>query len=457
MSVSTLEKLIGLKVHSTSSIGLGGIIRQRVEDFVVEEVLVDGSKAQINPLSHRVLGSNPIKNRYLICILVKRDWDMFLALRTIAKRMKINPQRIQIAGIKDAKAVTAQHITIEDVTAEIVSEVELKDMKLYPIGYYHNELSPYYLLGNEFHITIRSITHSKSKIKKLVTKTVRELKKLGGIPNFFGHQRFGTIRPITHLIGKAIVQGNFEKAVMLYLAKPSFFEHPDSRKARTRLHETQDFQKALEYFPKQLRYERWMLKHLANKRKDFIGALRKLPLKIRTLFTQAYQAYLFNESLSERIREGLPLNKAETGDYVMNVDRYGLPMPRTHRIVSHNSIAEINKTIHDGRMRVAIPILGFKQSFSTGRQGDIEKQILRQENIALEHFKVSDFPEASFRGTLRTTITPLNLLSLNKITEDNLNAPRFKIEINFMLHRGSYATIFLRELMKPNKIVQAGF
>ncbi|NIW15110.1 MAG: tRNA pseudouridine(13) synthase TruD, partial [Candidatus Thorarchaeota archaeon] len=271
------------------SLGLGGCIRQLVEDFVVEEVLVDGSKARIDHLRNRVLSSSLVRDRYLICILVKKNWDMFLALRAIARKVGVHPRRIQIAGIKDAKAVTAQHITIENVSAEEVRKIRVKDINVHPIGYYRNGLSSYYLLGNEFHIIVRSITHSESDIRKRISKTIKILKEKGGVPNFFGHQRFGTTRPVTHLVGKAMIQGNLEKAVMTYLAKPSPFEHPESREARKRLQETQDFQEALRFFPKYLRYEHQMLSHLANNSQDFTGAFRRLPLKLRRLFAQAYQ------------------------------------------------------------------------------------------------------------------------------------------------------------------------
>lgn len=457
MSVPKLEKLIGLKVYGTSSSGVGGLIRQDVEDFVVEEVLVDGSKAQVNHFNDKVLGSSPIRNRYLICVLVKKDWDMFLALRAIAGQIGINPRCIQIAGIKDAKAVTAQHITIENISLEEVRQVQVRDIKIHPIGYYRNELSPYYLLGNQFHITIRSIAESRSNIKKRITRTIRELRRLGGTPNFFGHQRFGTIRPITHLVGKAIIQENLEKAAMLFLAKPSPHEHPDSRQARKQLLETQDFEKALRNFPKQLRYERWMLKHLADKPEDFTGAFRRLPIKLRRLFPQAYQSYLFNEFLSRRIEEGLPLNRAEVGDYVVNVERSGLPMPRMHKIVSHRSITKVNEAIQAGKKRVAIPIIGFKQWLSKGFQGRIEKQILSEKDIAMEDFKIEAFPEISLRGQLRTAIVPLNRFSVNEISEDQINPSRHKAKVSFMLYRGAYATITLRELMKPRNIIEAGF
>jgi tRNA pseudouridine13 synthase len=459
--VPKLEKFIGVEVYATHSLGIGGVIRQHAEDFVVEEVLVDGSKARINrsesQVKHRALGSSIVRNRYLLCVLVKRNWDTFLALKAVAKQLGISIEDIHIAGIKDAKAVTAQHITVENVSFEDVQKVKIKDIKIYPIGYFRSKLSSFYLLGNHFHITLRAICHSKSTIKKRATKTIEELKAVGGVPNFFGHQRFGTTRPITHLVGKAIVQGNFEKAATLFLAKPSPHEHPESRWAREQLQKTQDFKQALKNFPKQLHYERLMLNHLAKKPDDFKGAFRKLPTKLRRLFPQAYQAFLFNKFLSKRIEKGLPLDRAEVGDYVMNVERSGLPMLRMRRIASVETCAKINKIIQTGKMRLAIPIVGFKQHPSKGVQGEIEKQILREECISPENFKIEAVAEMSLRGELRTAIVPLNNFLLKEISEYHANPSKHKAEVSFTLYRGSYATIILRELMKPRNLIKAGF
>ena len=448
---------MGIEVHATRSLGIGGAIRRFVEDFVVEEVLVNGSKAQVYPVKDYGEIEDVKKERYLLCVLIKRNWDTFRAIREIANQLNINSGRVQIAGIKDAKAVTAQHITIEDVTPKEVKKIKVSDIEVRPLGYFRSKLSSYFLLGNNFHVTIRAVNHSKTTIKKRLAETLKELKTIGGVPNFFGHQRFGTTRPITHLVGKAIVQGNFKKAAMLFLAKPSPFEHPESREAREQLHSTQDFEKALKIFPKQLHYERLMLKHLAKKPKDFVGAFRRLPPKLRQLFPQAYQAYLFNKFLSKRIACGLPLNRVEAGDYIVNVERSGLPMIRMYKIVGAQKLGEFNQGVKKGRMRLALPIIGFKQSTSQGVQGEIEKEILEEEGITPEQFRVSLMPEISAKGELRTALTELREYSLGEISRDMANPLKYLVRVHFTLYRGSYATVFLREIMKPRNPIKAGF
>ena len=456
-----LEKFIGIETYATRSPGIGGTIRSNAEDFIVEEVLVDGSKAEVNPsasnVERMVLGSSPELNRYLLCVLVKRNWDTLSAVKAVADQLGIGTRQIHIAGIKDAKALTAQHITIENVSIRDIGQIHVKDMSIHPIGYVRNRLSSFYLLGNRFQIIIRTIKHPKSTVKKRTASVVRELEMLGGVPNFFGHQRFGTTRPITHLVGKAIIQGNFMKAAMLFLAKPSPHEHPASRQAREELQATRDFKRALKDFPKQLRYERLMLKHLAKTSDDFVGALRRLPPKLVELFPQAHQSYLFNKFLSKRIENDFPLNDAVIGDYVVNVQHSGLPMLTMYRMASAETLAEINKAVEDGKMRLAIPLVGYKQRLSQGAQGEIEKQILCEEKTEPENFRTPIMPEISLRGELRTALTPLSDFSLEQMSTDSSGSSDCKVKASLTLHRSSYATVVLRELMKPRNPIRAGF
>jgi tRNA pseudouridine13 synthase len=388
---------------------------------------------------------------------VKRNWDTFLALKAVAEQLGVNPNNIDIAGIKDAKAITAQHVTIDGISAETVKKVNIRDIEIRPIGYFRERLSPYYLFGNSFQIAIRAISHPKSTIEKRITQTIQELEALGGIPNFFGHQRFGTTRPITHLVGKALIQGNLKKAVMLFLAKPSPNEHLESKQARQQLWNSQDFKQALKNFPKQLRYERLMLRHLIKKPDDFIGAFKTLPTKLQRLFPQAYQAYLFNKFLSKRLANELPLDRAEIGDYVVNVQYNGLPLLTMYRVVKAETLAEVNEAIKAGKVRLALPLIGFRQKPSQGVQGEIEKQILEEEGITSENFRIHFMPEISSRRELRTALTPINNFLLNEISGDSANPSKNKAKLSFMLHRGSYATVLLREIMKPRNPIKTGF
>ncbi len=457
MPVSPLDKQLGIEVYATKSLGVGGAIREAVDDFVVEEMLVDGSKASVSGVvPGKVLGSSIQRQRFLLCVLVKRNWDTFIAVKNIAKQLGIDQRRIQIAGIKDAKAVTAQHLTIEDSLAGDASKVNVKDIQLYPVGYVREALSLFYLLGNYFTINIKSIMLEQDVVETRIIQTYEELQALGGIPNFFGHQRFGTTRPITHLVGKALVRGDFKEATMLFLAKPSIHEHPSSRQARQQLQESGDFRQALDNFPKQLRFEKIMLCHLADYPEDFVGAFQQLPVKLQELFVQAHQSYLFNRFLSERIKRGYFLNKPEVGDFVVGVERSGLPVTKMAKMVTAETLAEINERVKSGKMRIALPIVGEKQKLSQGIMGEIEKQVLEEEEIDLESEQVNELSKVGGRGGLRTAITLIRDFKVKKVST-NEEGRDSQAALSFMLLRGSYATVLLREIMKPSDPIDSGF
>jgi tRNA pseudouridine13 synthase len=446
--VPEIDKLLGMEIYASDSAGVGGRIRESVEDFLVEEVLVDGSKAKIDgAVPNRVLGSSQTRQRFLLCSLVKRNWDTFIALKKIAQQLGVEQRRVQNAGIKDAKAVTAQYVTVEDVSAEDVAKVEVKDIKLIPIGYVRETLSSYYLLGNSFTININQLDCGEETAKEQINQTMVQIQATGGIPNFYGHQRFGTTRPITHLVGKALVNGDFEGAAMAYLAQPSMYEHPTSRSARAKLGETRDFKSALEEFPVQIRFERLLLAHLVENPTDFAGAFKRLPERLLALFVQAHQSFLFNRFLSERVKAGLPLNSALVGDFVVGVERNGLPMVNTARIVGEAELGKVNDAIEAGRMRLALPMFGVKGKLSGDKMGEIEQHVLNEEDVKVQ--ALNEFSCLGGKGGVRAALTP--------VKDFKAEVSEGKATLSFTLHRGCYATVVLREIMKPQNPIAAGF
>ncbi len=427
MTVSRLDKNIGIEVYVTKTRGIGGRLRQFPEDFKVEEILTDGSIARIEPDNIPCITGF---GRYLVCVLVKRNMDTLQAVQAIANNLGIDSDRIHVGGMKDANALTAQHVSISRTLPEKASQIETSRLWFYPLRFSSEKIHSNLLLGNQFHITVRALGHSESNIVQHLESTVNELNTIGGCPNFFGHQRFGTTRPITHLVGKHLLLGEWEKAALAFLAKPSHYEHPESKQARQRLWDTQDYKDALSCFPTRLAYERQMLIHLARQSRDYVGAFHRLPRKLCQLFVQAYQSYLFNKFLSERIRHEHPLDK-----------------PRRH---------EYKLTLGD-REYVALPLIGYKQHVSSGEQGETEKRILQEEGVMFDNFKISAMPQISSKGNLRTALMPLRDLKIDKPSKDEANSSKKMVSLRFALMKGSYATVVLREFMKPKNPIKAGF
>jgi tRNA pseudouridine13 synthase len=104
-----------------------------------------------------------------------------------------------------------------------------------------------------------------------------------------------------------------------------------------------------------------------------------------------------------------------------------------------------------------MPLVGIKQRLFQGATGQIEKQILEAEGIRTENFRIDAIPRISGRGELRAIVSPIKNFKLRGISASADNPKEHQAELEFMLLRGSYATVLLREIMKPHNPISAGF
>jgi len=448
-----VEALMGMEFYLTASEGIDGRIRASPEDFIVCEVLSDGSVARPDVgAPERISG----KGSFLVCVLVKHDMDTLEAVERLSRSLGIPDGLVSFAGLKDARALTAQFMAIRGLKPERTRFLNIPKMRLVPLRLSTEPLGPEKLALNRFDIVIREIRLGEGELVRRLEDFLGQIAELGGIPNFFGHQRFGTARPITHLVGRELVFGNVRRAVELFLSLPGPGESPLVRDARAYLANTWDISGFLRLAPPGLRYERMMARHLLRRPRDYHGAMRRLPLRLRRLFVHAYQAYLFNRMLSRRASEGLPLSEPLPGDWVIMLDHRGLPLWEAVKATRAN-LPELRGLVEEGRASIAIPLPGFSQPLSSGRQGMIEKTILMEEGVDLDDFKIRSMPEISSPGWLRPILIYPNFIDVPEALEDELNPGLRALRLFFELPKGSYATALLRELMKPSDPLRAGF
>ena len=108
-------------------------------------------------------------------------------------------------------------------------------------------------------------------------------------------------------------------------------------------------------------------------------------------------------------------------------------------------------------MCVAAPLIGPEQLPSKGLQGEIEQAILEAENVTPEKFNIPFMPEATAEGRVRAVLNPVWNLLQEEISADSENKDKQMMKLGFTLNRGSYATVVLREFMKPQDLIAAGY
>jgi tRNA pseudouridine13 synthase len=355
--------------------------------------------------------------------------------------------RIGFAGTKDKRAVTSRLMSFYNISTDDLLKVKIKDVEFCNIYRSNKSVKIGNLIGNRFEITVRNI--DKKNKSQDVKKIYSLLMKTGGFPNFYGIQRFGIIRPITHIVGRYIVKDDFKKAVMSYIANPIDGEDDDTYLLREKLQHTKDFASALNSYPDSLNYEKAILNKLIADEDDFVGAIKELPKNLLTMFINGYQSYLFNQVLSERIIRKLPLNKAVEGDIILPIRRGVLD--KKGILVNQRNIDKINKQISKSKAVISGVLIGSDTQIAEGEMGEIENKIIEREKINPKDFIIPDIPYISSFGSRRSLIGFIKDFNC-KLINDKLNDGKKALFLGFELQKGCYATSLLREFMKADDI-----
>jgi len=397
--IPNIDFEIGISVYSTNFKGCGGKIRTHVEDFQVAEIL-----------SKKAMGTISQEGNYAVYKLKKQAIDTNHSLSNIFKKHHL---RLKSLGLKDASAITEQFVFSEKKIKSIDSISE-KKYSIKRIGFVKKPLSKKDMIGNQFKIRI---VDASNEIEKF-----NEYKK---ILNFYGYQRFGSKRPVTHLIGKALIQKDYEKAVHFLLTYRSKYDSAENSKLRENLSDSSNFSKLLPEIPFQMDLERTVVNQMIQDENPK-NALRALPLNIRRFFVQAYQSFLFNKTLSAAFTDGEELFLSQQGD------------------VCYDKNGNLGKFSNDPDQRLSIPFVGYAYYKKTRFNYQISK-ILESEEVSPKDFFLKEMQELSNEGGFRNSSIKCEDIKANK----NM--------ITFTLSRGSFATIVLREIMKPDDPILAGF
>ena len=410
-----IDKRVGMLVYVTRSPPVAGRIREKVEDFEVEEV------TDLRIVERRM------ERGYAVYLMEKRRMDTFTAVRRVARLLGVSVKDVRYAGLKDTVAVTRQYITVPaDRLSEVKENLDDGRVSLRLVGYSNRRLRPGALRGNRFKIAVS--LRDKGELKKFID-ALKELSELSGIPGFYGYQRFGVRRPNTHVVGRFIVKRMWDAAVREIAGNPYPWEPPLSYEAR-RLFEEGKLKEALEKYPRTLFYERLVVRKLLEGYSS-LEVLKRLPRSLRLLYVSGYQSYLFNLALSRRLMETkLDPTAIMEGDIV--------------RGAKDSSMVRRGLSV----IYMVAPGVGVRFERLRGRPGELIREVMAEEDVKPEEFRVEELGikcKAVFREVFM------------KFTELKLTVqPGSKPVLSFTLPQGGYATVLLRELLKQDPL-KAGF
>ncbi len=238
-------------------------IKSRPEDFVVDEILSNGTR-----VSQLESGWTGFENGQFLWVAVeKRMRNTMDVAQDIARKLGLTLKRVNYGGIKDRVSVSYQVFSLNlradpDKAVSKINDVEGIHVLAY--SWFNRWIKSSDMLGNWFSLVVRDCNS--------------EVRDLSEFPNFFGEQRFGSVKNNSADVGMYLVKDDYNSAVENYFGRP------------------------------------------------FEGDAKSFVLKNKRIFkfmVHAFQSKLFNEELELRLKDG-EMDVLE-GEYMCGANEFGFP------------------------------------------------------------------------------------------------------------------------------------
>ena len=386
--------------------GTGGIYKQDPQDFQVEEI-------PLYPCSG--------EGEHLYLWIEKAGITTHELLNQLTRGLKLRERDLGYAGLKDARAVTRQMISIPFNKLDQANKLNLKRSKILTTSRHSNKLRLGHLAGNRFTITIRKTdAGALSHAEEILT----QLKKRG-VPNFFGEQRYGILGNSAQL-GLLLVQKEFTKFCQEYIGDPEVIRNQDWKEA-AEYYQSGKIKSALQSLPKRMHDEQRLLRTLLDG-KSHRAAVSTLPRNLLRLFLSAAQSRFFDQLLKQRLSTFDQLNDGDIAVKHVNGACFRV-----------ENAAEEQSRVDSFEISPSAPLYGSKVMIAAGKTGQEEVALLDKAGLTLDSWKLAQgLTMPGERRPLRVPLSEPKIVS----NEDH------SLTLSFALPKGSYATSVLRELIK---------
>lgn len=373
-------------------------IKQVPQDFIVDEIF------DLDDFKER----DEERGDYYYFKLIKTDYSQMRAIERVAKIFSTSQKLVHFAGTKDKTGVTSQLISIFGINEKTFENnlkffnENVKDMQLEFLGKFKGRVNLGDNWGNRFEIVVRDLDKDEIDVAKLnIEKVEKE-----GVLNYFDSQRFGFANN-SHKIGLFVLKNDLKSAI--YEILTSLPENPSENLDEfvTCVKDNWDaicesdkevIREVQKKVPKFFSEAKYILGHLHNYRGDFPGAFRTIHKKLRTLYINAYQSYIFNTLIDELDNlKTFPLITADT---------------------------EL-----DGDVAVKV------------------KELLDRDGITIDAFELTHMPELTPQSNIEREVRlyPKNFKVLEE-GNDELNEGKLFLKVSFDLESGAYATNVIKQL-----------
>ena len=418
-AVPEAERAIGIETYASTGAPCRASAKSSEEDFRVEEFI---PKLEIT--------SEDRPEYYPLYRVEKRSIDTLHMERSLGEALR---SRLSYGGMKDKRAVAVQYVTPTSTKSLRPTRVVRERFTAQLVGFTPRPLSRGMVRGNRFTIVLRGCCADMPARLEEAFALARSRR----LPSFFGFQRFGVSEAGTHLIGRALVRQELKEAVSLMLFRPRATDDEATSAARSALADGR-YAEGAKTFPLHQDVERMVARRLSSEPEDWTGALRAVPVNLRRLYVQAYQSFLFNRTLSLALAKGLDISRYESGDNWSDTSDDGLATSRVHGVRERASPSAVPM----------VQLAGFAYRNYGSRFDSYLEEVMAQERVSAKEFYVKQMQEVSAEGGFRRPHLAVEDASY-ACTGD-------RADLSFTLASGQYATVLLREVMKPADPVMDG-
>ncbi|MEZ5990501.1 MAG: tRNA pseudouridine(13) synthase TruD [Planctomycetota bacterium] len=379
-------------------------VRERPEDFVVDEVLAyEPSGAG----THSWLR------------LEKRGLSTFEAVRRLARALGRPERDLGYAGLKDRQAVTRQWVSIEHADEVALAELDVPGLTVLERTRHGNKCKLGHLRGNRFRLRLRGAGEGAAERARAVLARLARR----GLPNAYGEQRFGR-DGATPELGAMLLAERFEDFLRLWAAGACGLAAGDvaglGPEALLERGAGRDRQVATAL-------ARW-------RDRDARKALRTIPRRFLSLCTAALQSRAFNAVLAARL---------DTLDRLLPGEQAVLHRNGALFLVTDAALEQPRCQAFE--LSPSGPLPGPSCARPEGEALAVEEAALRGLDLDPARFAVK--APWSWPGGRRPLRVPLAEVGLAELDGDPPGTR--DLELAFFLPAGSYATQVLHELGCP--------
>lgn len=394
---------------------LGGSIKARPEDFLVEEL----------PL-YEPSGSG----EHLYLRVAKTDMAHHELLAVLRAHFGVTDREIGFAGMKDRTAVTSQTVSIHLPRKPELRSIQHDRIQVLWVDWHTNKLRRGHLAGNRFSIRIRGVEPTKAPALWRALQAFEAT----GVPDAFGAQRFGT-RCNGHVLGRLVLTEEWP-ALLGELLGTEGTPFPETQRAARELAQAGDWEGALACWSRRETAERAALRALAAGA-DARRAVRAMPRDMVAFWVSAWQAAVFNRVLSERAGEGT-LGELREGDVAWK-HANGAQFQVDAAAAAEMGEAALSERARRFEISPTGVLPGSEAVAATGRTLEQEHAAIRAFGLEPAFFAVPNPWQQGARRPLRVRVS-------NAEIEAGADEHGAFIRVAFDLPAGAYATVVLHEL-----------